>query len=325
MPMPLDLRTLTLGERIQHPFLVLEVNTKDGANGPFTLLALGNSSGRIWSAPIWADEALRSAGITKGMIVQCVADVSNYNGKHQLKISSLQILPRDSVPWEELLPSVGDVSRYWEQLDRVRRELRAPRLRAVLDLFYENAEFRAQYERCPASPVGHHAMLGGLLQHTWEVVAMARAIAKYARADAELVTAGALLHDIGKVEAYRWDGAFQHSESGALLGHVALGLLMLERRYRETQPPPCTPEELLVLQHLIGSHHGQLEFGATTRPMTLEAEVLHYADNASAKTSSMQDALSDTEVFEGDALLSAKPVWYVDRRRVWRGRPDFGR
>ena len=85
--------------------------------------------------------------------------------------------------------------------DRLRSELRGPRLRAVVDLFYEDSEFRRRYEACPASTAGHHAEIGGLLKHTSEVAAIALSMAKVAGADPDLVVAGVLLHDIGKLEA----------------------------------------------------------------------------------------------------------------------------
>ena len=111
---------------------------------------------------------------------------------------------------------------------------------------------------------------------------------------------------------------------GSLLGHVTLGLLMLDRRVGEEDPAPCTDHELTLLHHLIASHHGKLEFGAAVPPMTLEAEVLHYADDASAKTASMADALADPDNFAGSALVSAKTIWQLDRRRAYRGSSDWG-
>jgi 23S rRNA maturation-related 3'-5' exoribonuclease YhaM len=93
---------------------------------------------------------------------------------------------------------------------------------------------------------------------------------------------------------------------------------------RGAAPMPCTEQELAILQHLVPSHHGRLEFGAAVPPMTLEAEVLHYADNASAKTASMADALADAGNFEGDDLVSARTLWQLDRRRAYRGRSDWG-
>ena len=150
------------------------------------------------------------------------------------------------------------------------------------------------------------------------------AIASTCGADPDLVLAGALLHDIGKLEAYAWSGAFETTEPGALLGHVALGLLMLSRRVAREPVPPCTEEELLLLLHLVGSHHGRLEFGAAAPPMTLEAEALHYADDASARASSMAQALGDPDNFLAGGVLSARGLWQLDRRRVYRGRSDWG-
>jgi 3'-5' exoribonuclease len=271
-----------------------------------------------------AEDLPRLAGIQRGAIVQVSGETASVNGKHQLKVAGLRVLPAESVDRRDLLPSVNAVEPYWETLDRWRRDIRGPRLRRTVDLSYADPDFRARYEACPASTSGHHAELGGLLRHTCEVAAIGRAIARTCGADTDLIVAGALLHDVGKLEAYRWDRAFEMTDAGALLGHVALGLLILDRRVHATVPPPCTEQERLILLHLVGSHHGRQEYGATTPPITLEAEVLHFADNASAKRASMSEVLLDPEHFTGDALLSSRSVWPLDRRRAYRGRSDWG-
>jgi 3'-5' exoribonuclease len=323
MPPP-DLKQLAVGERVQDPLLVLEVEQRESARGGFTTLTLGNCRGQLPTAPFWAEDQPRIAGIARGDVAQVIAEVGLYNGRRQLKVSSIRVLPRASIDWRQLLPSVGDVAPYWDTLDRWRGEVQRSRLRRTLDLLYADDDFRRRYQECPASTVGHHAELGGLLRHTCEVAAIGRAIAKVCRADAELVLAGALLHDIGKLESYRWDGAFELTECGALLGHVTLGILMLDRRVAREDPAPCTDRELTILHHLIASHHGKLEFGASVPPMTLEAEVLHFADNASAKTASMASALADADNFTGDALVSTRTLWQLDRRRAYRGVSDWG-
>jgi 3'-5' exoribonuclease len=324
MAAPPDLSRLVVGDRVQDPLLVIDVDHRESAGGGFTTLTLGNSHGKLPTAPFWAEDQPRIAGIVRGNVAQVIGEVGQYNGRRQLKVSSIRVLPRGTVDWHQLLPSVGDVASYWATLDRWREEIRRPRLRATLALLFDDPDFRRRFEECPASTSGHHAALGGLLKHTCEVAAIGRAIAKVCRADTELVLAGALLHDIGKLEAYRWDGAFEHTECGTLLGHVALGLLMLERRVGREAAPPCTDRELGILHHYIASHHGKPEFGATVPPMTLEAEVLHFADNASAKTASMADALGDAENFVGDALVSARGIWQLDRRKAYRGSSDWG-
>ena len=317
-----DLSALAVGERIQDPLLVLAVEQR-GGDTPHAILTLSNQSGRIQTAPFWSSDQPRLAGIGRGTVVQVIGEVSSYKDRRQLKVTSIRALPEDEVSWRALMPSAGEAGRFWETLDRWRGAITRPRLTTILALFYEDEEFRRRYQECPASPRGHHDVLGGLLQHTTEVGAIARAIGRACHADPDLILAGVLLHDIGKLDAYSWNGFFDTTEAGHLLGHVVLGSLMLERRVREVSPLPCTEQELRILQHLVLSHHGRQEFGAPVPPMTLEAEVLHYADNASAKTASMADALADRENFNARELVSARKIWQIDRRG-YRGRSDWG-
>lgn len=325
---PRDLKSAQLGERVQDPFLVLDRQTR--SYGPetdrkeYVVLTLGNASGRIESAPFWGADQQQVAGFAKGTVAQVIGEIGEYRGKRQLSISSIRALPAGEVDYRDLLPSVGDTAPFWKSLDEWRAAVRGPRLKATLGLFFDDEMFRTRFEQCPASPSGHHDELGGLIKHVVEVAWIGRAIARVSGGDPDLVLAGALLHDIGKLESYRWDGAFEYTDQGRLLGHVVLGSLMFDRTIRSADPMPCTEAEAMVLQHLILSHHGKGEFGAAVPPMTLEAEILHYADNASAKAASMADALKDTENFSGDEAVSNKGVWQLDRRRAYRGTSDWG-
>jgi 3'-5' exoribonuclease len=323
MTTPLDIPSLTVGARVEGTFLVREVDVRTRAQGePFTILTLGNATGTIATEPFWAERAAEVAGLARGHAVQVIGEVASYRDRKQLKVTSIRHLPSGSVDLGELAPSVGAVDRYWSTLDGWRREIAKPRLRAVVDLFYEDDEFRRRYEQCPGATFGHHALLGGLLKHTVEVAAIARTIAKTSGADIELVVAGALLHDIGKLEAYTWEGTFEQTVRGRLLGHVVLGAMMLDRRLGETSPAACTDVERDILLHLILSHHGRLEFGSPITPMTLDAEVLHWADNASAKTDTVADALRDDANFAAGSVSSGLRM--LDYRRFWRGVSDWG-
>lgn len=323
MPRPLDLSLLAPGDRVQDTLLVLDAEEKAYESGGCTVLTLGNASGRIATAPFWEQDQAQVEGIRKGHAVQVLGEVAEYRGRRQLKVSSLRLLPDASVDLGRLLPTVGDVTRYWETLDGWRREITKPRLAQVVALFYDDDEFRAAYSRCPASVNGHHAALGGLLKHTVEVAAIARTIARAAGAEQDLVLTGVLLHDIGKLDAYRWDGVFDYTDLHYLIGHVTLGALALDRRLNEPNAPPCSPPEKALLLHLVLSHHGRQEYGSPVPPATLEAEVLHWADNASARTASMAEALRDADAFAG-GLISQKRFWQLDNRRAYRGASDWG-
>ena len=318
---PVSFPDLPLGARVEDTLLVYEVEQRTQADGsPFVILTLGNSSGRVKTSPFWSSEVHKVEGIEKGAVVSVIGDVGEYRGDRQLKITSIRSVPREMVDWARLLPSVGDVAPWWNSVDKWVAEMPDGPWRKAVALFYGDADFRARYERCPASLANHHAELGGLLKHTVEVGAIARPMAKASGAAWELVLAGVLLHDIGKLEAYTWAGLFEMTEAGSLLGHVVLGSLMLDRRLDEEDQPPVNDTERLVLQHLILSHHGELEFGSPVRPMTLEAEILHLADNASASTTNLAAALRESGNFGAGESVS-KPIWTLDRRRVFRGQP----
>ncbi len=319
MPAPLSLPDLALGAHVEETLLVWEVEQRTQSDGsPFVILTLANSTGRVKSAPFWSSDLHLVSGVEKGAVVSVVGDLGAYKNDRQLKVASLRPVPRAMVDWSRLLPSVGDVAPWWKKVEEWRGEMADGPWKRAVALCYDDADFRARYERCPASLGNHHAELGGLLKHTVEVGVIARQIAKTCGAAWDLVLAGVLLHDIGKLEAYRWDGLFEMTEAGSLLGHVALGSLMLDRRLDETDEPVVTEGERLVLQHLVLSHHGELQFGSPVRPMTLEAEVLHFADSASASTANFAAALRENANFgEGDPV--SRPIWSLDRRRVYRG------
>ena len=328
--MALAIPQLAPGSRVQDTLLVFDRSDRKTKEGePFVVLTLGNSSGRIDTSPIWSDKLEWADGARTGKIVQAIGDVVWYqrgtNGRKQLALTSpISILPDALFRPEKFLPSIdGEVGRIWNWIDKVRVDLESRTLRRVLDLFFGDDGFRIRFEQTPGSTSGHHAKLGGLLLHTYEVTNIARQTARTmgigpSRVNLDLVTAGALLHDIGKVEAYEiGPGGFTASPCGLLVGHVVLGCLMLERRVTSMRGRVCTEGQLLDLQHMILSHHGALEFGSPVQPMTAEAEMVHWADEASAKATDMMETLEDPEMFAGGRELSDRSHWRVGRR-VWR-------
>ncbi|MDB4881590.1 MAG: metal dependent phosphohydrolase [Gemmatimonadetes bacterium] len=323
---PLNLSQLAIGERVQHELLVVDRLEKTQGNGdPFVILKLGNASGHIDVAPIWSNQREWADGADRGRVVQAIGQVGLYakTGKRQIQLSGpLRVLPSEQVDLHAFLPRIaGDTTKLWDWIDKRRAEISAPTLRRVVDLFYADDNFRLKVELTPGSVNGHHAKLGGLLLHVFEVTSIAKATAKTMNANVDLVVAGALLHDIGKVDAYGIEGGvFAQTPCGLLLGHVVLGCLMLERKMAALGQTICSPGQLLDLQHMILSHHGSLEFGSPVQPMTTEAEIVHWADESSAKANDMMESLDDSEAFASGKEFSDKRPWRVGRR-IWR-RPD---
>lgn len=323
---PLDLTQLAVGQRVQHELMVVERAERKQATGePFVVLTLGNATGRVESAPIWADKLAWAEGAERGRVVQVIGDVSAFRGKRQIQITSpLRVIPDQDVRLDEFVARIAeDPERLWDWIDRTRLEMTSTTLRGVVDLFFRDDVFRERFERTPGSVVGHHAQIGGLLKHVVEVAIIAKSAARALQANVDLTVTGALLHDIGKVESYVVDrGGFAYTTRGNLVGHVALGCLMLTERVSASSPPACTPEQLTELQHLILSHHGALEFGSPVQPMTAEAEIVHWADEASAKGNDMLETIADDTEFGGGGPFSDRRPWRVGRR-VWRRSHDW--
>ncbi|MDB4876504.1 MAG: metal dependent phosphohydrolase [Gemmatimonadetes bacterium] len=322
---PLVIPHLTPGERVTGELLVYErSDKKTNAGDPYVILTLGNSSGRIDTAPIWSDKLEWADGARSGKVVQAIGDVTIYAkggpGKKQLLLTGpVRILPDEMFRAEDFLPSIdGDCTKLWSWIDRIRAEVESRTLRRVLDLFFADDDFRVRFERTPASTSGHHAKLGGLLMHVFEVTNIAKQTARTMHANVDLAVAGALLHDIGKVEAYEiGPNGFSFTPCGLLLGHVVLGSLMLERRIAALTESVCSDAQLTELHHMILSHHGSLQFGSPVQPMTTEAEIVHWADEASAKATDMLELLGDEEQFSGGKEFSDRSHWRLGRR-IWR-------
>lgn len=325
--MSLTIPTLGPGDRVQHELLVLDrAEKKTGAGDPFVILTLGNRSGRIDTAPIWSNQLEWADGARTGKVVQAVGEIQLYGKggppRKQLALSGpVRVLPDETFRAEEFLPTIdGDPQQLWAWIDKTRAGVESATLRRVLDLFFADDDFRVRFERTPGSTHGHHAKLGGLLLHVFEVTNIARQIARTMgrRVNCDLVVAGALLHDVGKVEAYEiGPGGFGPTPCGLLVGHVVMGCLMLERRIAAVGAPVCAPGQLLELQHMILSHHGSLEFGSPVQPMTTEAEIVHWADESSAKATDMLEELDDASLFTSGGEFSDKRSWRLGRK-LWR-------
>ena len=324
-----DLAHARVGDRVQHQFLVAERSERQASNGnPFVILSLINRTGRVDTSPIWSEKLAWVDGVEKGRIVQIIGNVNEWGKdgqrKRQVDVTGpVHVVPVEQAKLEDFLPRITDDPQvYWERLDKARGKMKSQSLRRVVDLFFADDAFRERFERWPASVNAHHATVGGLLQHVTEVAVFAHTMAATMGANADLALTGALLHDIGKLEAYTIGaGGFAFTPANALVGHVVLGLLMLEQRLPSLGDPPLSASQLLELRHLILSHHGTLEFGSPVVPVTLEAEIVHWADEASAKANDMGDALADGSAFaEGEEV--SQRIWRVGRK-VWRRPHDW--
>src|SRR5690606_36222050 len=165
-------------------------------------------------------------------------------------------------------------------------------LRRMLD---RDSETGRAFRRAPAAKRNHHAYLGGLLEHTLSVATACDLLARHygGEVDRDLLVAGALLHDIGKVRELVTDTGFPYSDEGRLLGHILLGLQMVEAEAAAV--PELPAERRLLLLHLIASHHGRYEWQRPRRPKILEGLILHAVDDLDAKLHQVTRLRADVE------------------------------
>ena len=163
-------------------------------------------------------------------------------------------------------------------------------LRALLQAIFENEGFGESLKRAPAAKGWHHSYIGGLVEHIYDMAQLAMKAAEiYPDVDRNLLLAGVLLHDLGKIEELSVTNHIDYSDSGRLLGHITLGVEFLSERLRGME---SFPKELeMKLMHMIVSHHGLLENGSPVRPMTVEALLLHYIDNLDAQIRGVNQVL----------------------------------
>ncbi len=274
------------GEPVTSFFLAKHVQVRQRRTGePYLTLVLADRTGEV-PAVLWEGAEEAGKDLTDGDIVKVQGLIGSYQRARQVTISRIRKAGTEEAAPEDYLPrSAQDPAVLLGRLREVAGGLGEPHLRKLLcDLLADEA-FVTALAAAPAAKSIHHAVLGGLLEHTMSVVGLCRLLADYYPAlDRDVLLAGAILHDVGKVRELAWDRVFDYTDAGRLLGHITLGALLVEERIRAI---PEFPEELAQrVLHCILSHHGELEWGSPKRPKTLEALVLHYAEDLDGKVNS---------------------------------------
>jgi 3'-5' exoribonuclease len=179
------------------------------------------------------------------------------------------------------------------RLTAVTHALQAPYYQDLFAAFWRDEQFVASFKKAPAAKKMHHARIGGLLEHTLSMAVLAEKIADhYGGVDRDLLLAGVILHDIGKIREFQYDTCIDYSDAGRLIGHIVIGIEMLNDKLG--QLPHFPPEAALQLKHLILSHHGALEFGSPELPKTVEAILLNSIDEIDSRVNGIRDLVESS-------------------------------
>ncbi|MEW6387556.1 MAG: HD domain-containing protein [Thermodesulfobacteriota bacterium] len=290
------------GAAVQQFFLVRQVESRTTKTGkPFLHLVLGDKTGAI-PARVWEEVLQKYPGpIAPGDYVGVKGQVKSYQGELQLIVQYINTEARLRAQGKELQDfqpellhqaTPYDRQELWRELRELAEGRISPPLKELVLSLLD--KYEDEFRECPAARAYHHPYLGGLLEHTWMVARLAwQSLSVYPDLNGDLLLAGAILHDLGKVKELANPQAPEITVPGQLLGHIVLGWEMVREEARALKFPD--PQLLLQLEHIILSHHGSLEFGSPVPPKTREALLVYYLDDLDAKLKMMEQHLqSDT-------------------------------
>ncbi|HSU12723.1 3'-5' exoribonuclease YhaM family protein [Longimicrobium sp.] len=283
-----QVRELADGRDVVACFIVHDKQRKETKSlKPYLHLVLGDRTGTI-DAKVWDDAERLDRLFAAEDVVGVRGRTSTYNGRIELTVTSIQPVEIGEDDLELFLPaSPRDRGVMGKELDLLVDTVADPALRLLLQrMTGRKTTTGKQYRLHPAAKKNHHAYLGGLLEHSLSVAKAADALCAHyqkqgARVDRDLLVTGALLHDVGKVRELSAARTIAYTDEGQLLGHILIGLQMVAKEAE--QIPGIDADRLLHLQHLIASHQGRHEWASPKVPQTLEAVILHYADDLDSK------------------------------------------
>jgi 3'-5' exoribonuclease len=312
-----DLLGFDEGKTFDSFFLVLAKQQRTTrSNKPYLNLVLGDKTGLI-EGRVWDPGDPRIAkDFERGDIVKVRGSFSRYEDRAQVKVDQLRKALAGEADKMDMLPATTrDVGALWAQLEARVESLANSDLKRLLKALLADSALAQAYREAPAARQLHHAWLGGLLEHVVSLLGLAdRVAAHYALLDRDLLVAGVILHDIGKIRELEWETGFDYTVEGVLLGHIQMGVDLVEKAIAGL---PGFPDRLRTLVlHMILSHHGRLEFGSPKLPMIPEALVLNFLDDLDAKMQAMASEF-EKSAREGRAPdeLTGK-VWALDQRQL---------
>ncbi|MGD2252088.1 MAG: HD domain-containing protein [Anaerolineales bacterium] len=280
-------KDLKPGSRFVGVFLARDATLesfRQPSRGNYLRLNLRDRTGWL-PARLWENPERMACLLEKPTAVKLEGEVEMYRQRPQVRILRIRVAKEDEYDLAELIPfTERDLDAMMKAVDAEVTALEDPHLSALVRSFYADPDFRHRFAEAPASLHLHHPYQGGLLEHVYETLALSKPIFNlFPEIDRGLLTAGILLHDLGKLEEYHWQPDIEMTDDGRLLGHVMLGAEMVAAAIEKISG---FPKQLATcLQHMMLSHHGRYDWGSPRLPMTLEAAALHHLENMDAQLS----------------------------------------
>ena len=263
------------------------------ANTRYMSVGLRDKTGII-EGKVWDRVEELNGLFNKNDLVRVKGKTRMYQQKPQLNITDIRKVDEEIAleGMTEFYPGYeGGTDRLKNNYDTLVSEISDPHISKLFKAIGMHGDIMERYFLFPASIGVHHLYMGGLMEHSVSMATMGKHAATVLGGSADIIVAGCLLHDIGKIDEIQLKGGFRYSDKGRLLGHIALGLIILESLIGEIEGFPQDIAD--ILSHIIISHHGVEEWGSPKKPMCIEALVVHYLDNLDAKVMGVKEHLKN--------------------------------
>ncbi len=295
-PFVSDLRP---NQMIETTFLVQSKEIRQKKGGELYLsLMLADRTGEL-DSKMWDNVADVLNEFERDDFVKVKGIIQVFHNKPQLTIHKVRRIAESEIEISDYFPaSKRDPAEMWAELRATVAGMKNPHLQGLLLAVVDDEEIARRYRRAPAAKQIHHAFLGGLLEHVLSVLTMAKAAAAhYVNIDYDLLITGCVLHDIGKIYELNYERGFSYSNEGQLIGHISIAMRMVGDKLRDL--PNFPPLLRTLVEHMILSHHGQLEYGSPKLPQFPEALLLHYLDDMDSKMECMRALIANDRQLDG--------------------------
>ncbi len=281
------------GQAVAATFLVRskEIRTSPRTSRSWLQLELADRTGTI-SGKMWDGYESMVTLFDRDDVVKIRARAKLYNDQLELTVEHVAPCSENDYELADFLPHTKqDVEKLYAHLNEAVHAVENPWIKTLLVSVVEDASIAPKFKRAPAAMTMHHAYIGGLLEHVVSLIDLMRLVSShYPELNRDILLAGVVLHDIGKIEELSCARGFGYTTEGQLLGHIALGQAIVRRKIDAISefPRPLAT----VIEHLILSHHGQLEFGSPKLPLTREAVALNFLDDLDSKMAAIETTMA---------------------------------
>ena len=285
------------GETIDDVYMVKDPILRSTARGDLYIAMFladrtGQVNGRMWQATESAYQALPKPGF-----VHVRGRSELYQNKLQIVVNSVRVLEPEDVDIEDFLARTNnDVDEMFQQVVGMVGKIENPQLKAIVGEFLADEELMQKFCTAPGGVKLHHSYIGGLLEHTHNMLRVASAILPlYSHVQADLVLTGIFLHDMGKTSELSYDMAFAYTDSGQLIGHIVKSTIMLNNKAQKLRDKGVQIDDATLdsLTHIILSHHGEYDFGSPKLPAMPEAFMVYYIDDLDAKMNQVNSVIEN--------------------------------